>query len=104
MTKYDKTAPITQTALKQKKVGVWIKHVQEYRKLHDVSFKVALKDAGATYTKVVRKEVVKGPRKPNPWMEHIKAYKQANPDWKASMSYKEVLVTCKSTYEAPTSE
>jgi hypothetical protein len=102
MTKYDKTVPLVGNA---HEVGTWIKHVQAYRKLHDVSFKAALKDAGATYTKVVKKEKkAKGERKPNPWMEHLKAFRVDNPDWKTRMSYKDVLISCKSTYKPSQSE
>jgi hypothetical protein len=77
----------------------WIKHVHDYRQVHDVSFKVALKAAGATYTKVLKEKKLKEDHKENPWMVHIQQYKSANPQWKDTMSYKEVLQACKLTYK-----
>ena len=35
------------------------------------------------------------PRKPNPWLEHVRAYREKNPE----MSYKQVLQEAKSTYK-----
>jgi ribosomal protein L20 len=88
----------TAVAKAPRKGGKWIEHVKAYREQNDVSFKVALKDAGATYTKIIKEKVEKKDYKPNPWMQHISAYKNAHPDWKDTMSYKQVLQTCKTTY------
>ena len=81
-----------------RKGGKWIDHVKAYRAEHNVSFKAALKDAGATYQKIVREKTEKKDHKPNPWMQHINEYKTAHPGWKDTMSYKQVLQTCKETY------
>ena len=82
-----------------RKVGKWSEHVRQYRELHKVSFKEALKGAGASYVKLVRPKKAKADYKENPWMVHIRAWKTANPDWKTTMSYKQVLKTCKETYK-----
>lgn len=81
-----------------REAGRWIKHVQAFRQEHQVTFKVALRTAGATYTKVVKEKRDKADHKPNPWMVHIASWKATNPDWKTTMSYKEVLKVCKLTY------
>jgi len=96
--------PETTTTKAPRKGGKWIAHVKAYRAEHDVSFKAALKDAGATYTKIVKEKTEKKDHKPNPWMQHIDEYKNAHPDWKDTMSYKQVLQTCKTTYTPPANE
>ena len=82
-----------------RKSGKWAEHVRQYRELHKVSFKDALKGAGASYVKLVRTKKEKKDYKENPWMAHINAWKASNPDWKSSISYKDVLKTCKETYK-----
>lgn len=75
----------------------WISHVQEYRtKNPESSWKQCLESAAATYTPVVKEE--KGEKKPNPWMVHIDSFKKQHPNWKETMTYKDLLVLCKSTY------
>jgi hypothetical protein len=37
-------------------------------------------------------------RKPNPWMVHLDTWKTEHPDWKKTMSYKDVLLQAKTTY------
>jgi len=96
MTKTETSKP-TKTGTPSE-IGTWIKHVQAYRQLHGVSFKVALKAAGESYTKVVKVKKEKKDHKANPWMVHIESYKSAHPDWRETMSYKEVLKACKLTY------
>jgi len=75
-------------------------HVNEYREANPgIKYKDALKAAGATYTKTVAVErKATGERKANPWMDHIAEWKTANPSWKETMSYKDVLKLCKETY------
>ena len=82
-----------------RKGGKWSEHVRQYRELHKVSFKDALKGAAESYVKLVRPKKEKKDYKENPWMLHIKEWKTANPDWKSTLSYKEVLQTCKKTYK-----
>jgi hypothetical protein len=84
-----------------RKSGKWAAHVKQYRDLHKVSFKDALKAAGATYVKITKERKPKGEYKKNPWMVHISDWKAANPDWKQTLTYKQVLQTCKSTYTRP---
>lgn len=81
-----------------RKAGKWSEHVRQYRELHKVSFKEALKGAGESYVKLVRPKKDRQDYKENPWMLHIREWKTANPDWKTTLSYKEVLKTCKETY------
>jgi hypothetical protein len=78
----------------------WITHVKAYKKEFSVSFKDALKLAGATYTRKITSAVKKDKStyKKNPWMEHIAKWKIAHPDWKTTMSYKDVLIASKDTY------
>ena len=79
------------------KSNPWIDHVKEYRaKNPEMSWKMCLGAAAATYTPVVKEE--KGEKKPNPWMVHIDAFKKQHANWKETMTYKELLVLCKSTY------
>jgi hypothetical protein len=92
-----KTSTVSKTP---RPATAWATHVKEYRVKFGGSFKDALKAAGATYTKTPRQRKLKTEHKPNPWMEHIKLYKAANPTWKADMSYKKVLEECKITYAA----
>ena len=96
MTRYN--GKMTDTGSKTMQV-TWRDHVMQYKTEHSVSLKEAMKQAGATYTKKparVKKE--KGERANNPWMDHIAAWRQANPEWKQNHSYKEVLKICKETY------
>jgi hypothetical protein len=79
----------------------WAAHVKAYRTKHGVSFKEALQKAGATYTKKPpRKNKDRSTYKKNPWMVHIKVWKDAHPDWKTTMSYRDVLAECKTTYKS----
>jgi hypothetical protein len=48
--------------------------------------------------KVKRKNPWKPGRKPNPWMDHVKLHRKRNPDWQKTMTYKELLQHCKTTY------
>ena len=78
----------------------WIIHVQAYAVEHpNLNYKDALTGARETYTKkAVTVKQEKGEKKLNPWMEHIKQWKEANPMWKDSMTYKDVLRKCKESY------
>tara|TARA_R110000787_G_scaffold5477_4_gene20033 strand:- start:540 stop:845 length:306 start_codon:yes stop_codon:yes gene_type:complete len=98
MTKFETAKPVKTGTPSE--IGSWIKHVQAYRQLHGVSFKVALTAAGDSYTKVVKVKKEKKDHKANPWMVHISAYKTAHPEWKDTMSYKQVLQACKLTYKS----
>ena len=86
---------------KVKKVNPWLDHVADFWGANkEMTYKEALKQAGATY-KRVEKSTVKQEKKENPWMLHISNWKSANPDWKKTYSYKQVLVLCKETYKSP---
>jgi hypothetical protein len=78
----------------------WLAHVKQFHTAHpELSYKQALKEAKDSYTKVPKKEPTpEGEKKPNPWMQHIANFKKENPDWPQLMSYKEVLIRCKETY------
>ena len=83
------------------KTMAWMEHLMNYKTQHpDSSLKECMKQAKLTYAKTTKPYVKKnaGQHKPNPWMQHIAAWKLANPDWKNTMSYKQVLVLCKDTY------
>ncbi len=86
--------------VRSSKNNPWIAHVKEWGLKHPgAKYRDALLDARETYTKKIVK--VKEPsttKKSNPWMEHIKQWKDANPMWKESMTYKDVLKKCKETY------
>jgi hypothetical protein len=87
------------TETKTHAVNAWLVHVNQYRVDNPgTKYKDALKAAAATYTKtvVVKKEPTE--RKANPWMDHIAEWKAANPTWKDTRSYKDVLKLCKETY------
>ena len=85
--------------------GGWLNHVKKYREEHGVSFKVALVKASETYTKQEKRmKKQSGDYKPNPWMKHILKFKEENPDWKETLSYKQVLVRCKETYVKPSAD
>lgn len=91
---------------KERKENPWLVHVKNYRDSHqELSYKEILQQAKESYTKVPKVEKVgDGERKPNPWMIHIDEWKSANPDWKQSMSYKDVLIKCKETYSNKTTD
>jgi hypothetical protein len=82
----------------------WIEHILKVRQEADppISYKEAMKLAAKSYTKAPRKVKVRGPPKPNAWMEHIKAFKQANPEWKKEFTYKQLLTKCTETYTRTT--
>ena len=48
--------------------------------------------------KVVDPDAPKKPRKANPWLQHVKAYREKHPD----VPYKQVLKDAKSSYKKPT--
>jgi hypothetical protein len=77
----------------------WISHVRAYHKATGGIWKDALKGAGATYKPVPKKaKVLPEDRKENPWMKHIEEFKKRCPNWKDDLTYKQLLVLCKSTY------
>ena len=79
------------------KKNQWIDHVKEFRvKNPDKSWKECLSLAKETYTAVPTP--VKTEPKENPWMVHIDKFKKQHPNWKEKMTYKELLILCKSTY------
>lgn len=79
----------------------WIVHVRKYKQEHKTSWKIALKEAGATYTKLDTKpKKEKGEWKPNPWIMHIAKWRNENPEWRKTFSYKQVLQKCKETYKS----
>jgi hypothetical protein len=93
---------------KIKSTNPWLEHVmQEYKANPGSKFKDALKNAKSTYKKTPKEVKVKKVRiveegeivKLNPWMVHIEKWKNEHPDWKSTMSYKQVLQTCKETYK-----
>jgi hypothetical protein len=91
--------PVTPTS-SPKKRGPWLEHVHNWRKKNPgVSYKDSLKQAKETYVlKPKREKKDRSEYKPNPWMQYIKKYKDDHPDWKQRMSYKELLIACKETY------
>jgi hypothetical protein len=98
---YEHCGEMTKTDTKKVRTeNKWLTHVKRYRETHPgVSYKDVLKAAGASYSRRLtptKKEP--GERIANPWMEHISAWKLANPEWKASYIYKDVLKLCKETY------
>ena len=79
-------------------MNVWIQHVKAFQAAHpDKSWKECLGESRASYTPTV-KEAKSTEKKENPWMTHIAKFKTDNPKWKESMSYKDVLLSCKATY------
>ena len=79
--------------------NAWIQHCKAFKADNPTkSWKECLTEAKATYTPVEKPEKSSEPR-PNKWMEHIAKFKAENPDWKSKMSYKDVLVACKDTYQ-----
>lgn len=76
----------------------WLQHVSQFRTDNPgITYKEALRRAASTYSKKERETKSEEPKK-NPWMEHINSWKSANPDWKNNYTYKQVLQTCKATY------
>jgi hypothetical protein len=80
----------------------WMDHLMAYKKSHPTSsLKDCMKQAKLTYTKkgsgYEKKD--KASHLPNPWMVHIAAWRAANPDWKSTMTYKQVLELCKASYK-----
>ena len=96
---------MTDTAQAQTTKNPWLIHVKAYADAHpDLKYKDALLGARDTYKKQEAKEKVgDGEKKVNPWMEHIDRWKEANPNWKESVTYKEVVRTCKETYHTEVS-
>lgn len=92
--------PPTTPTKKEVKRNAWLDHVKAYRATHsELSYKEVLEKAKVTYTKkVVVKKEPGAPRKLNPWMEHIKKFIRGKPTWKETMTYKDVLLHCKTTY------
>lgn len=98
MTKAPKAKTSTASSREPSK---WIVHVRKYKQEHDTSWKIALKEAGPTYTKLDAKpKKDKSEWKPNPWIMHIAKWRNENPDWRETLSYKQVLQTCKETYKS----
>ena len=86
-----------------KNANVWLAHVAQFRAKHpELTYKQCLIEAAkpdAGYTKV-EKEVrdPDAPTKENPWMTHVQKFKDHNPNWREVMTYKAVLMHCKTFY------
>ena len=111
--------PKAKPAAKAKAAGKsnpWMIHLNAWRKAHpDVSFGKAMKEAAKSYKPPAnnekratsapkkqassRKQKAKGDccnkRGPNPWLAHVKAFRQSHP----SLSYKDVLSQAKPSYK-----
>ena len=90
----------------EKQSNTWLQHVAAFKaKNPSMTYKECLQEAGKPEHGYIRVPVVErdpnAPKKANSWMEHVARFKALNPEWRARMSYKEVLLHCATFYRKP---
>lgn len=86
--------------VKSRNYSEWYAHVKKHKDANPgISHTEAVKQAKATYTKTPKVKKDTSNHKPNPWMNHINEWMDQNPDWRKTLSYKQVLRKLKTTYK-----